>query len=32
MVLIHQEVTNCDKSQSVNSIFLFYQREKLISQ
>ena len=23
MVLIHQEVTNCDKSQSVNSIFLF---------
>ncbi len=31
MVLIHQEVTNCDKSQSVNSIFIF-QREKLISQ
>jgi hypothetical protein len=24
MVLIHQEVTNCDKSQSVNSIFLFF--------
>jgi hypothetical protein len=27
MVLIHQEVTNCDKSQSVNSIFYFSKRE-----
>jgi len=23
MVLIHQEVTNCNKLQSVNSIFIF---------
>jgi hypothetical protein len=26
MVLIHQEVTNCDKSQSVNSILFFIER------
>jgi hypothetical protein len=27
MILIHQEVTNCNKLQSVNSIFYYSMRE-----